>query len=221
MERITAEKSTIKASKVSKETSDKSTKPSHKLALIIRTITAPPFMAILLSTILYLSMGSNAFATRLNFLEAILCLGVLPLLAYPLCAIVPSLRKKGRKLERSIAIVFSVVGYVMGTAFALLSGGTSVELTLYFTYLISGVMTALLSFVFKFKASGHACGASGPVAMLIYYLGPLYFPMFAILGLVFASSLRLGRHNLAQLIVGSIVPVAALAVAAALVGIIV
>lgn len=176
----------------------------------IRTITAPHFMAFALTTLLYIGMGSAAFITPVHYIEAIFTLTILPLLGYVLCRAVPSLKRKGRRLERTLAIVFSLLGYLLGVAFALIGGGTEIELTLYFTYLISGMLTAICSFVFKFKASGHACGASGPAAMLSMYLGPVYALSFAVLIPVYISSLKLERHTLGQLIAGTIVPILAL-----------
>ncbi len=191
---------------------------SDKAAQAIRAITAPHFMALLLTSALYAGLGSEAFITPLHYVESVFTLTLLPMLSYLICRAVPSLKRRGRKLERSLAIIFSVIGYVMGTAFALVGNGTRLELTLYLTYLISGILTAICSFVFKFKASGHTCGASGPAAMLSYAMGPVYLLSFAILIPIFASSLKLERHNLSQLIAGSIVPVVALIAAILIAG---
>lgn len=187
-------------------------------AMVVRIVTAPHFMAILLSTVLYIGLGHRAFANASHYIEALFTLGFLPMLPYALCMIIPSLRKKGRKLERTLAIAFSVLGYVMGTLFALLGGGTAVEKVLFLTYLFSGVLTALLSFVVKFRASGHTCGVSGPAAMLVYYLGPAFIPFFALLVPVFLSSLRLKRHSIAQLIAGCVVPIVSMIAALLIIG---
>ena len=176
---------------------------SGKTAEIIRTITAPPFMALLLVSMLYIGLGSEAFVSPLHYIEAIF-----------------TLKSKGRKLERNLALVFSVLGYVLGAVFALFGGGTRIEIILYLTYLISGMLTALTT-IFGFKASGHTCGTSGPAALLVYCMGPLYALMFALLIPVYASSIKLKRHTLPQLIAGTIVPVVALMAAIMIAGAIV
>ncbi len=191
---------------------------SEKVARAIRMITAPHFMALLLTSILYAGLGRDAFVTPLHYIEAVFTLTVLPMLSYLVCRVVPSFKQRGRKLERSLAIVFSVIGYVMGTVFVLTGRGTRLELILYLTYLISGVLTALCSFVFKFKASGHTCGASGPAALMSYSLGPMYLLSFAMLIPVFISSLKLERHSMSQLIAGSIVPIVAMLVSVFIAG---
>lgn len=179
---------------------------------VVRVITAPHFMALLLASLLYLTLGSNAFASPLHYLEAVFTLTLLPMFAYLLCRLIPSLRDRGRKFERGVAIIFSLFGYVLATFFALLDGGTNVELTMYFTYLLSGFFTALFS-IFGFKASGHACGTSGPAALLSYCASPVYIPLFCLLIPVYKSSLKLKRHTVSQLVVGTVIPIIALVVA--------
>lgn len=176
------------------------------VAKITRVITIPPIMAAILCTLLF-CVVPDAFSNGRHYFSAIVFLVLLPLSAYPLSMIIPSLRRGGRSSQRTLSIVFSVAGYMLGAAFAFIAGGTDIEKTLFLTYLLSGVFTALCSFVFKFRASGHACGVSGPVAMLVHYLGAPYMLGFLLLIAVFVSSLRLKRHTLAQLIGGSAIPI--------------
>lgn len=176
-------------------------------AKLLRILTVPPILALFLVTALYLGMGREAFRAPIRYFEAVFTLSVLPMLAYPICAAVPSLRARGRRAERSLAIVFSLLGYIMGTLFVILGDGTRLELELYLTYIISGALMGLFSFVFKFKTSGHACGVSGPFAMLTYKLGALWLLGFLLLIPVFTSSIRLNRHRLSELIAGACISV--------------
>ena len=64
-----------------------------------------------------------------------------------------------------------------------------------------------------FKASGHACGVSGPFAMLSYKFGAGWLCGFLLLVPVFLSSIRLKRHKASELIAGAVISVAALAAA--------
>lgn len=187
----------------------------QKLAYPTRIITAAPFMATLLFSLLYL-FQPTAFTDLTHYLCSLLFFAVLPLLAYPVAAIVPALRAKGRPAQRHLAIVFSVVGYLAGLLYLGLAGGTRTEWMVYLTYAISGVGIALFSFVFHFKASGHACGVSGPVAMLAYCLGAPWLACYLLLALVFWASLKMRRHTVAQLAVGSLIPVMAIVMLAQL-----
>ena len=98
----------------------------------------------------------------------------------------------------------------MGTLFAVFCGGSRLELELYLTYIMSGALMGLFSFVFKFRTSGHACGVSGPFALLAYKLSPFWLLGFLLLIPVFSSSLRLKRHRLSELIAGAAISVCAL-----------
>lgn len=115
--------------------------------------------------------------------------------------------KRGRKFERTVALIFSVTGYFMGAAFAFFGGGVQVEKVMFATYLCSGLLLAILSFIFKYRASGHACGVAGPVAMLTAYLGAAFLPAALLLVPIGISSVRLGRHTVLQVIIGSAVSV--------------
>ena len=191
-----------------------------KAAKLIRVLTVPPIMALFLTTALYIAFGSEAFAAPIRYFEAVFTLTLLPVIPYGLCALIPSWKKQGRKLERSLGIVFSLVGYIMGTLFALFGRGSRIELILYLTYIMSGALLGVLTFVFRFKASGHTCGAAGPFALLTYLLGPLWLIGYTVMVPIFASSLKLGRHTAAQLLAGGVVSVGSLIAAIKLAGLI-
>ena len=151
-----------------------------------------------------------------HYLLAIVCLSLLPVLAYPVSYLIPALRRGGRKTQRNLALVFSVLGYLIGFLAAVLDDGAAMEKVVFGTYLISGTTLAVCTLL-HFKASAHACGVVGPVAILTYYVSP-----FALLGLmllvpVFVASVRMKRHTVPQLVVGSLIPVGTFAFSAFLV----
>ena len=179
-----------------------------KFAKAIRILTTAPVFALLLCTLLYFLMD-GAFASLRHYLMAVFFLSILPVLAYPVSAIIPPLRRKGRDGQRDLAIVFSVVGYVGGFLYALLGGGTGFEKVLFGTYLISGISLAICTCM-HYKASGHACGCSGPVAMLSVFVCPWFLFGYLLLTPVIWSSVKLKRHTASQLLVGSVIPVLAM-----------
>ena len=181
-----------------------------KAAKLARVLTVPPVLALFLTTVLYIALGRAAFAAPIRYFEAVFTLTLLPVIPYGLCALIPSWKKQGRKLERSLGIVFSLIGYIMGTLFALLGGGSRIEIILYLTYMMSGLLLGVLTFVFRFKASGHTCGAAGPFAMLTYLMGPLWLIGYAVMIPIFVSSLKLRRHTVCQLLAGAVVSVSSL-----------
>lgn len=175
-------------------------------AKLLRVFTVAPVMAGALIGVLAGFYGAMPVSRALF---AWLFLSLLPLLAYPV-----SLLRRGwctRDRQRKLAICFSVAGYVAGTVFSLSTGGGRPEKVIYFTYLLSGILTAVFSFAFRIKSSGHACGVSGPVAALCVFGSPVFAVGFLLLIPVFRASLQLKRHTLSQLLIGTAIPILCLA----------
>ena len=129
------------------------------------------------------------------------------MLAYPLQRFIPGFRGRGREGQRSLAIIFSVIGYVLCCIFGLIFTQSVVLWMITVTYLLSGVCIFVSSKVFKFKISGHACGVFGPVSVLFYF--GLFIPAAIGVGLgalVYYASLKSGRHTLPELIAGTVLP---------------
>lgn len=175
-----------------------------KTAFVMRIITVAPFIAFMTVSLIYL-FAYDTVSGLSHYLNFIISYTVFPLLAYPVSYLIPKLKAKGRKFQRKLAIVFSVAGYLAAFIFLSVSGGSHNEWMICLSYLLSGIIIALLSFVFKFKASGHACGVSGPIAMLIYIFGPVWIIGYLLLGAVFWCSLKTKRHTLPELIAGSLI----------------
>lgn len=198
--------------------SDRKITKEAVVAKIVRVMTVAPFMAAFMLTVIWFARPDSYLGFG-HYLYALCALTVFPLLSYPVSAIIPALRKKGRDGQRNLAIVFSVVGYIAGILGSVLFGAGRIELLIFMTYLLSGVSIALSSFVFGVKASGHACGVSGPIAMMIYVLGLPYIALYGLLGAVVWASLKIKRHTPVQLVLGSIIPVVAMLLSIRIVGI--
>lgn len=178
---------------------------TEKWAKGIRVLTAAPFFALLLCVWMYAGK-ENAFASWRHFAAAVFFLTLLPLLSYPTAYWIPAMRKKGREGERNLAIVFSIAGYIAGFGYSALCGGTGFERVLYGTYLLSGMILAGCTAV-HYKASGHASGCSGPIAMLSVFFSPWCLTGYWLMLPIIWSSLKLRRHTLPQLAVGMLIPV--------------
>lgn len=180
----------------------------NKVYKIIRVATVPPIMA----SALFIILGAYRTLGLVDTLLGILFLGILPILSYPLQRFIPYYKDKGREGQRNLAIIFSVVGYILGCVLALIfDAPLNTVVFIYLDYLISGVLIAVFNKLFHLKASGHACGIVGPVAMLIYW--GLYIPaaVGAVLTVfVFISSIKMKRHTFLQLVGGSAITVSAL-----------
>ncbi len=183
----------------------------------VRVVTAPPFMGALLLTLIF-CFGKGSFGHVYQYITALVFLCVLPLLGYPLQKVVPFFKDKGRDGQRNLAIITANAGYILGIVFAFATAAPFLVTALYLTYFFSGLLIILFNKGLNIKASGHACGISGPVAFLFYVFGFPALSGLAVIALVYISSLKMGRHTLSELTVGSVLPVIALAASLLILG---
>ena len=171
---------------------------------IIRIITVPPLLALLVFTYLLFRVP-GIFLHISDYIMVVSFISIFPSLAYilqvPLHKWFP-----GRDGQRTLAMILSVIGYVCGLATSLLLHQSSQLIFIYLTYFICGLIILVSSKVFHFKLSGHAVGSAGPIAMLIMFRQWIFLIGIPILICVFLSSYRLKRHTFAQIISGIILP---------------
>lgn len=135
---------------------------------------------------------------------AVLTLSIFPLLSYLLCRFVPVLHRRGRPMQRRLAVIFAVTGYAAGLIFCFAANGSRTEQFVYLTYSLCGVLIAVSTRLLGLKASGHACGVAGPAVILALRKSLWYALGLLALIPVFLSSLALKRHTLRELVVGSL-----------------
>ena len=172
-------------------------------------------MALVMLIILYVwapaTFGNPAF-----FISSVVFLTVLPLLAYPLQPLFPHFRDRGREGQRTLAMVFAVAGYLLGSGEAFLANAPVRLKVIFLSYLLSGFLVVLFNKLLHVRASGHACGMAGPFAILASFgqwAGCLGAPLLAV---VWWSSLKTARHTPGQLIAGTVLPLFALMAATVL-----
>ena len=177
----------------------------------IRVITIAPVIALILLLSLYFAAPEYG-VTGGQLALSILFLVVLPVLGYPLQPFIPGFKNGGREAQRKLAIITALIGYISGIVYAAICNVPDVLMVVYLTYLISGVAVAAFSKLTHIKASGHACGVMGPIAVAIYYISPWALIGLVVYALAFISSVRMKRHTVAEFIIGSVIPVVALAI---------
>ena len=173
--------------------------------MFIRVISIPPFMVTYLLAGLYL-FREGVFANSGEFIAALLFLAVIPALAYPFAEVVPPLKKGGRPMQRKIAFLFSVIGYIGGFIYALTAGFSKPVLTIFTAYLASLLFLVLFNKVFKIRASGHACSVTSPLFFATYYFGlGALLPAAVLYATIFWASIVTRRHTVKEFILGTAV----------------
>lgn len=181
-----------------------------KLSFFIRKITIPPVFAVVLLLAVYFNYA-ELVGSVWHMLVGVVFLAILPTLAYPLQKYIPGYKDKGREGQRSLAMIFSFAGYLLGTIVAFAFSANTIVRIIYLEYLFCGITMLLFNKLFKLKASGHACGVIGPMLLMIYfklYIAAAVCALFAIP--VFIASVHTKRHTPMQLLGGALIPLAML-----------
>lgn len=176
----------------------------YTLAHVIRIVSIPPVMVGVLLILLF-TRRADVFATPVEFAVSLAGLTILPILAYPVAALIPAIRKKGREGERSLAMYFSTVGYVGVFVYGLIAHVGVGLMHIYAGYLFSVVIILLGNKVFKVRISGHACSVSGPLVYSGYFLGVWGMIVGAVCWVaILWASLVMKRHTLREFIFGTL-----------------
>lgn len=184
-----------------------------RAAKIIRVITAPPVMAAWL--ILALWTGRSVIVrTGAEAALSMVFLSLLPLLAYPLSAVIPSLRQKGREGQRNLAFALSFAGYIGGWVYARFSAGERTLVFIFAVYVFSVIILLVFNKLLRLRASGHACSVSGPILVICFVLRGWWYPVCAaVFALSFWGSIRSGRHTVGEYLLGTLSVLLAIAAA--------
>lgn len=167
----------------------------QRIAKIIRVITVPPVMVILLSIALYTG-HKTMFLSSADAAATMVLLGIVPILAYPMQKWIPGFRDTGREGQRKLAFIFNIIGYFAAWGYGLLAH-VSLELQLLFTtYLLSVLLLSIVNKLLKIRASGHACSTIAPVFFSGYFLGTGWALLFLVMAAASIwASVYLKRHR--------------------------
>lgn len=163
----------------------------------------PPSFVLALAVLVYF-LSPSAFRHVGDLAAVIISLAVIPTLAYPLAAVIPSIKAKGRSGSRSLAFVTSAVGYTLGTFYAFVTNATADLKFIFVGYILALAALTIFNKVFKLKASGHACGIFGPLLYAVYFLGIIWIlPCLAIAAAVVWASVYRKSHTVKELVLGA------------------
>ncbi len=182
-----------------------SAKPFYlKLAHAVRIVSVPPVMVGILLVLLY-TLREDVMVTPWEMTASLMGLTILPMLAYPVAFAIPSIRKKGREGQRSLAMYFSTVGYVAVFVYGLIASVGTGLMHIYAGYLFSVVIILVSNKVFKVRVSGHACSVSGPLVYSGYFLGIWGIIVGAACwGVILWASLVMKRHTFKEFLLGTL-----------------
>lgn len=177
----------------------------------IRVLSVPPVMITVLLLLLN-RWKPYFFRTRTEIFISIFWLGIVPVLAYPMQKILPHWKQKGREGQRKLAFLFSMAGFSAAFVQSLAAGvGKEIQL-ICATYFLSVLLLSICNKGFHFRASGHACSVTGPLLLLVYFVGWKSILPCVAAALIVWSSLVLKRHTCRELAGGAVTCMIAFAV---------
>ena len=177
-----------------------------RFAKIIRGITVPPVLVSALFLLLYF-FEDNVIPTIADLAFSLLFLALVPVLAYPLQAIVPAFRPGGQRMKRRLAFILSIMGYTAALTVSLVRGAVPNLVYIDAVYLCSVALLTALNVCTPWHASGHACSMVGPIALLACFMGWGALAVGAVVvALSFWSSVYLGRHTVREYLLGAVTP---------------
>lgn len=181
----------------------------ERLAYVLRILSAPPLMAVVLFAILYAGKPT-AFGSAWDLAVPVFGLALVPASAYPLSLLLPSIRRRGREGQRNLAFICSAVGYVGTWLYSLLSACSAAVALICTIYLLSVLLLLAANKQFHIRASGHASGFAGPMIVLSASFGlPALAVCVPCYCLVLWSSVVSKRHTVSEFVLGTVLCAAA------------
>lgn len=176
----------------------------NMLAKGIRVLTVPPILITGMLVTLTVSLD-NFCSSMAQMILAVLLLGLVPILAYPIQKLLPS-KGEVREEQRNLAFVLTFAGYLTALIFSV-AGGCGRQLQyIIVSYFISMSLLVFFNKVLHVRASGHACSVTGTLYFLSFFLGTgAIIPCACIAIAVVWSSLYLKRHTIQEIFWGSAV----------------
>lgn len=181
----------------------------ERIAKIIRILSVPPIMVSIFILILAFNK-SDIFRNPAEIIIMIVLLGFVPALAYVLSGLVPKVKEQGREGQRKLAFVTNLVGYSVALLWAVFTNVGKELLLICLTYFLSVVLLTICNKGFHFRASGHASSFTGPLILLVYFLGwKVIIAVLIIAVLIVWASVYLKRHTIKELVGGILVNIIA------------
>ncbi len=178
---------------------------SRKLAHAVRIVSVPPVMVAILIILLFTLREGEVFLSTADMAVSLICLTVLPILAYPLSVMIPAIKRKGRDGQRSLAMYMSGASYLAVFIYGFAARVGDHLMLVYTGYFMSVVILLVANKLFRVRASGHACSVTGPLVYSAYFLGVWGIIVGAALwGIICWASLLMKRHTVREYLLGTL-----------------
>ena len=171
---------------------------------ILSQLLNVPVLSGALATFLFLQIPGSEPNLLTGYAWAMLFLCIIPLCSLFFYIPVRNEEKqKTARRQRVASFVIMLVSYPAGWLVLALIGAPRIFTAVAATYTFVTLGLIIINLLLHYKASGHAAGVSGPVAIMIYVYGIIATPLLVLLPLITWARLAAEGHNLWQTIVGA------------------
>lgn len=186
----------------------------EKITRVIRVVTVPPILILIMLSILFCSFG-EVFATTEEFVMAIVFLSFVPACAYPLAKIRKGTCGNSREGQRNMAFIMNFGGYLLALIIGKSIGCSEMLMCVLVSFFLAVMVLTFLNKVCKIRASGHACSCTLPYLFLSYWFGGVTVVICIIFyGIEFWASVELKRHTITEFVAGSVTACAVFVISA-------
>lgn len=177
---------------------------SYKFARAISTLFVPPSLTIIIYTIFAISLENTPLKQILTILIAFVFGFAAPIILFLI------LRKRNkiidqdasRKEERTFPYILAIIFYLMGFVLMLIFKLNIISIAFWFCYISNTFLTIIINRYWKISA--HSMGVSGTLSAMLYTFSSIGLIQLPIVLLVGWSRIKLGCHNLAQVVTGTV-----------------
>ena len=171
---------------------------------ILSQLLNVPVLSGALATFLFLQIPESEPNLLNGYAWAMLFLCIIPLCSLFFYIPVRNEEKqKTARRQRVASFVIMLVSYPAGWLVLALIGAPRIFTAVAATYTFVTLGLIIINLLLHYKASGHAAGVSGPVAIMIYIYGIIATPLLVLLPLITWARLAAEGHNLWQTVVGA------------------
>lgn len=177
----------------------------EKIAKVIRVVTVPPIVILIMLSILFCSFGEE-FATAGEFVMVVIFLSFVPSFSYLLAKIRKGTSENTREGQRNMAFILNFGGYLLALIIGKSIGCSEMLMCVLVSFFLAVMVLTFLNKVCKIRASGHACSCVLPYLFLSYWFRDLTALICIIFYVIeFWASIKLKRHTVSEFIAGSII----------------
>ncbi|MGN1192404.1 MAG: hypothetical protein ACI4S0_06990 [Dorea sp.] len=185
-----------------------------KIAQIVRIVTVPPVLILVMLLILFGTLGER-FALVDELIMAVIFLSLVPACAYPMAKLRKTTEEDSRETQRNMAFVLNLGGYLSALVAGEIMKCSEMLMCVLFSYLLAVLILTFLNKICKIRASGHACSCTLPYLFLSYWLkGVTVLICMILYGIEFWASVHLKRHTVSEFLAGSITALVVFGIAA-------